>query len=44
MLDSQLTAATHSLQTITVMPDYYNRKTRLGQQLFLFFLIFVQKG
>ena len=41
MLDSLMTAATHSIQTITVMPDHYNRKIRFGQQLFHFFLIIV---
>ena len=39
MLDSQMTAATHNKQTITVMPDHYNRKMRFGQQLFHFFLM-----
>ena len=39
MLDSQMTAATHNKQTITVMPDHYNRKIRFGQQLFHFFLM-----
>jgi len=37
MLDSQKAAATHYKMTLTVMPDYYNRKTQFGQSFFLKF-------